>query len=140
MIVILFHIQEKFHHHAGNGPNLKKEKVMTKYIQVVTTVDDKNAAGKIAELILKKRLAACVQIIPCQSMYRWQGNIERAEEYLCIIKSSLNLYPELDKAIREIHPYDVPEILAVEVVAGDSKYLEWLKQELIPVVPQEKRV
>ena len=140
MIVILFHIQEKFHHHARNGPNLRKEKAMTKYIQVVTTVDDKNAAGKIAELILKKRLAACVQISPCQSMYRWQGNIERAEEYLCIIKSSLDLYPELEKAIREIHPYDVPEILAVEVVAGDSKYLEWLQQELIPVVPQEKRV
>lgn len=140
MIVILFHIQEKFHHHARNALNSKKGKAMTKYIQVVTTIDNRNTAEKIAELILKKRLAACVQINPCQSMYRWQGNIERAEEYLCIIKSSLNLYPELEKTIREIHPYDVPEILAVEVVAGDSDYLEWLERELMPVVPHDKKV
>lgn len=140
MIIILFHIYEKFHIHARNGPTFLQEKVMTTYIQVVTTVDDKNAAEKIAQAVLNKRLAACVQISSCMSMYRWQGNIERAEEYLCVMKSRRNLYQELEKAIRKIHPYDVPEILAVEVVAGNKKYLDWLNQELIPNVPHDKKV
>jgi periplasmic divalent cation tolerance protein len=106
---------------------------MTNYLQVVTTVDDRNIAEKIAEVVLAKKLAACVQISSCRSIYRWQGKIEKAEEHLCVMKSSRMHYPELEREIREIHPYDVPEILAVEVVAGNRQYLDWLEQELAPI-------
>ncbi|MDW7771897.1 MAG: divalent-cation tolerance protein CutA [Desulfobulbaceae bacterium] len=111
---------------------------MTTYIQVVTTLNDKKTAAEIAGALLEKKLVACVQILPCQSMYRWQGKIEESEEYFCIMKSSSRLYPKLEKAIRESHPYDVPEILAVEVVAGNREYLDWLDQELLFIPPEYK--
>jgi periplasmic divalent cation tolerance protein len=104
---------------------------MTKFIQVVTTTETKADAQAIAHAIVEKRLAGCVQIIgPITSTYWWQGEIETAEEWLCIIKSRQNLYEALEKAIREVHPYDVPEILAVPVTAGSEGYLEWLNSEL----------
>jgi periplasmic divalent cation tolerance protein len=103
---------------------------MTDYLQVITTVDDKNAADRIAEYVLEQQLAACVQISTCRSIYRWQGKVNKADEYLCIIKSRTQLYSELEKAIKHIHPYDVPEILATQVSSGNREYLEWLDQEL----------
>lgn len=107
---------------------------MTTYLQVLTTLDDRNAAEKMAGDMIARKLAACVQIIPCRSIYRWQGRVEKAEEFLCIMKSSRVLYPELEKAIRDSHPYEVPEILAMEVAAGNPDYLIWLDQELLPAV------
>ncbi len=103
---------------------------MTDYIQVITTVDDKTEAEKIAEHLLEQRLAACVQISTCRSIYRWQGKVEKADEYVCVIKSSKHLYPELEEAIKKIHPYEVPEILATQVYQGNKEYLGWLDQEL----------
>lgn len=103
---------------------------MTDYLQVITTVDDKDAADRIAEYVVERKLAACVQITTCRSIYRWQGRVEKTDEYLCTIKSRIQLYSELERAIRHIHPYDVPEILATEVSCGNRKYLEWLDQEL----------
>ena len=103
---------------------------MTNYIQVITTVDDKKEAEKIAEHVIEQKLAACVQISTCQSIYRWQGKVEKADEYVCVIKSSKKLYPELVKAIKQIHPYEVPEILATQVVHGNEEYLQWLDHEL----------
>ena len=112
------------------------EKAMTPYIQVVTTVADKPSAEQLAARLLEQRLAACVQIAPCTSWYRWQGAIEQAAEMVCTIKSRRDLFPELCRAIRAIHPYDVPEILASPVVAGGKNYLDWLQQELLP--PEER--
>jgi len=112
---------------------------MTDYIQVVTTVDDKNAANKIAEHVLEQKLAACVQISACQSIYRWQGRVEKADEYFCVIKSSKLLYPQLERAIRHLHPYDVPEILATQVFNGNKEYLEWLGRELQSGFPAEDK-
>lgn len=103
---------------------------MTQYIQVVTTVDDKAIAEKIAEILLQKRLVACAQIMPCLSKYHWQGTIEKSEEFLCIMKTRLELYPLVEQAIKENHPYEIPEILAVDVVSGEKKYLEWMDSEL----------
>ena len=104
---------------------------MTHFIQVVTTTETKANAQAIARALVEKRLAACVQIIgPITSTYRWQGKIEMAEEWMCLIKSRRDLYEALEEAIREVHPYDVPEILAVPVVAGGRDYLEWLDGEL----------
>ena len=81
---------------------------------------------------LEQRLAACVQISPCTSWYRWQGAIEQSQEMVCTIKSRRDLFPDLCRAIRAVHPYQVPEILASPVVAGGESYLDWLNQELRP--------
>ncbi len=104
---------------------------MTEYIQVVTTLEKREDAEKIAKVLVEKRLAGCVQIVgPVNSTYWWKGKVETAQEWLCIIKSEKDLYQRLEKAIREVHPYEVPEILAFSVVAGSKDYLEWFSREL----------
>ncbi len=101
------------------------------YIQVFTTTEKKEDAEKIAKAIVEKRLAGCIQIVgPITSTYWWKGNVETAEEWLLFIKSKKELYEELEKAIKEIHPYETPEIIAMPIVAGSKDYLEWLKNEL----------
>lgn len=102
----------------------------------MTTVERKADAQKIARFMVQKRLAGCVQVIgPMISTYWWKEKIEVAEEWLCIIKSHRDRYPEIEKAILEIHPYDLPEILAVPVTAGSKNYLEWLHNEIHPPSP-----
>lgn len=104
---------------------------MVKYIQVLTTAGTKEDAQKIAQSVVEKRLAGCAQVIgPITSTYWWEGKIETAEEWLCIIKSIQDLYKKLEKAIQQIHPYKVPEILAVPVLEGSQSYLEWLDGEI----------
>ena len=111
---------------------------MTNYVQVVTTTETKADAQAIANAVVEKRLAGCVQIIgPITSTYRWQEEIETAEEWLCLIKSRADLYEQLEQAILEAHPYEVPEILAVPVVAGSQRYLEWL-EDFIKDHPETK--
>jgi periplasmic divalent cation tolerance protein len=105
---------------------------MSTHIQVVTTIDSKEIAEKIATTVIELQLAACVQISNCLSMYRWQGEVERAGEFLCVMKSRMDLFPDLEGAIRSVHTYEVPEILATEIKAGGYDYLAWLDQELRP--------
>jgi periplasmic divalent cation tolerance protein len=103
---------------------------MAEYIEVHTTIDSREAAQKIAETLVSRRLAACVQVSgPITSTYWWQGKMEQAEEWLCTAKTRRELYDQLEQAIREVHSYDVPEILAVKIVAGNADYLNWLSQE-----------
>ena len=103
---------------------------MTEFIEVHTTIDSKEAAQKMAGAIVSKRLAACVQVSgPITSTYWWQGKIEQAEEWVCTAKTQRELYSGLEQAIRATHSYDVPEILAVEVIAGNAAYLDWVAQE-----------
>ena len=79
---------------------------MTEYIQVLTTVDHKADAEKMAKILVEKHLAACVQILgPLTSFYRWQGKLDSAQEYLCLIKSRDDLFAELEATIKSIHPY-----------------------------------
>jgi len=105
---------------------------MTDAVQVFTTTGKEDDARRIADALVERRLAACVQILgPVTSTYRWQGKIETAGEWLCIIKSRREVYEELEAAVRELHPYDVPEILALPVVAGSGDYLDWLRAALI---------
>lgn len=102
-----------------------------KYIQVITTTEKKEEAEKIAQILVEKRLAGCVQIVgPIVSTYRWKGNLETVEEWLCLIKSKKSIYDKLERAIKEIHPYETPEIIALPIVAGSKDYLEWLSGEL----------
>jgi len=106
-------------------------KMMEEYIQVITAIEKREDAEEIANAMVEKRLAACVQIVgPIVSTYWWKGNIESAEEWLCIIKSKKELYDELEKAIKEIHPYETPEIFALSVVAGSEDYLKWVSREV----------
>ncbi|MDX1664500.1 MAG: divalent-cation tolerance protein CutA, partial [Candidatus Promineifilaceae bacterium] len=89
------------------------------------------AAGEIARALVERRLAGCVQVVgPITSTYRWQGAVETAQEWLCLIKSNGTLYEELETAIGELHPYDTPEILALPVSAGSVDYLLWLREAL----------
>jgi periplasmic divalent cation tolerance protein len=100
---------------------------MSEHIQVITTTENKTDAEKIAEFLVDKKLAGCVQIIgPISSVYWWQGKIEKANEWLCLIKTTRALYENLESSLRKIHPYKVPEILAIPVVAGSKDYLSWL--------------
>ena len=104
---------------------------MKEYIQVFTTTKKKEDAQKIAQALLQKKLAGCVQIIGrISSVYRWKNKVEKAEEWLCLIKSEKHLYVELEKTLKEIHPYETPEITAVTMIAGSKEYFEWLDQEL----------
>ncbi len=100
------------------------------YIQVITTTALREEAERIARELVEARLAACAQILgPITSTYRWQGKIETSEEWQCWIKTRGELFEQVEQAIRRIHPYEVPEILAVPVVAGSASYLAWLEAE-----------
>jgi len=104
---------------------------MTESIQVITAAATRADTQAIATAVVEQRLAACAQVIgPITSTYWWQGKVETAEEWLCVMKSRQDLYQELEKAIRQVHPYEVPEILAVPVVQGSQDYLEWMDREL----------
>jgi periplasmic divalent cation tolerance protein len=103
---------------------------MIEVLQVVTTTANKADAEKIARGLVERRLAACVQIAgPITSCYRWEGKIETAEEWQCTTKTRRDLYPQVESAIKELHPYQTPEILATQVVEGSTEYLEWLSDE-----------
>ena len=104
---------------------------MTDFVQAITTTETRADAQAIANALVEQRLAGCVQVMgPITSTYWWESKVETAEEWLCLIKSRRDLYEELEQVIREAHPYDVPEILAVPVTAGSKPYLEWLDGEL----------
>jgi len=103
---------------------------MSDCYQVVTTIDKQAGAETIAQQLVERRLAACVQIVgPVSSTYRWQGAIETSREWLCLIKTTAQRYREVEAAIVELHPYDEPEILATPIVAGSAGYMDWLRRE-----------
>lgn len=109
---------------------------MTDYIQVVTTLAQREQAEALARDLVEKRLAACVQVLgPMTSTYRWEGRIETSHEFLLVAKSRRDVYRDLEQAIATAHPYDVPEILATPIFAGHQAYLEWLERELPPRRP-----
>ena len=100
-----------------------------KYIQVTTTTAKKSDAQKIADLLLDKKLVGCVQVVgPVESRYIWEGKRERTREYLCIAKTRIDLYKDVEATIKSIHPYELPEIIAIPVIAGSREYLKWLGQ------------
>jgi periplasmic divalent cation tolerance protein len=105
---------------------------MNVYLQVTTTAGTKDDACQIARALVEQRLAGCVQIVgPITSTYWWKGEIVEDEEYLCVIKTRQNLFTTVEAAIKAVHPYAVPEILATEVTAGSQNYLDWLGGALV---------
>ena len=97
---------------------------------VLTNCPDEESANAIALALIEERLAACVSILPrVQSIYRWQGAVESATEIPLFIKSTATNYPALEAAIRDRHPYKVPEIIALAVERGLPAYLDWVTTE-----------
>jgi len=111
---------------------------MTEYLQVVTTIDSEQQARDLARQVLEARLAACVQVHPCFSLYHWQGRLAEEAEFRCLFKTRKDLLPALLELLDEIHPYEVPEILALPVFEGSAPYLAWLNQELRPMAREEE--
>ena len=102
-------------------------------IQILTTVNDEKKADEIASLLLRKRIVACVQIIgPISSSCWWKGKMVKANEWMCLAKARAEDYEEIETTIKSVHPYEVPEILAVPVHFGNSAYLSWIREETAP--------
>ncbi len=96
-------------------------------IVVFMTAANGEEASRLAEMLVGAHLAACVQILPeMESVYRWQGKIERSSEVLLLAKTTRGKFDDLEREVRALHSYDTPEIVAVPIVAGSAPYLEWL--------------
>jgi periplasmic divalent cation tolerance protein len=103
----------------------------TNAIVVVMTAANGEEAARLADMLVGAHLAACVQILPqMESVYRWQGQIERQSEILLFAKTTREKFEELEREVRALHSYETPEIIAVPVVAGSTGYLEWLEQSV----------
>jgi periplasmic divalent cation tolerance protein len=96
---------------------------------VLTTAPNRAEADAIARRLVEDRLAACVQIVPIASVYRWDGKVRSDDELLLLCKSRVEVYPQLEATIRAIHSYETPEVLRVPVDAGLDTYLTWLGAE-----------
>ena len=106
---------------------------MSEYLQVLTAAGSEEEAERISAALVEQRLAACVQVVgPIASRYRWQGEVETAREWLCLAKTEASRYPQVEAAIRELHSYEEPEIVATPIVAGSEGYLDWIGESLSP--------
>jgi periplasmic divalent cation tolerance protein len=100
-------------------------------IVVLMTAANGEEAARLADLLIGAHLAACVQILPeMESVYRWQGKIERQAEILLLAKTTRSKFDELEREVRALHSYDTPEIIALPIVAGSAPYLEWLTESV----------
>ena len=98
---------------------------------VLTTAASDEQARSIARALVERRLAACVHLAPLGcSIYRWEGRVEEEDERLLVIKTARRLFPDLRRALRELHSYETPELLALDVRDGDPDYLRWLGESL----------
>ena len=102
-------------------------------IAVLTNLPDSESAFNLARELVRRRVAACVNVLPAAtSFYRWQGKSEEASEHPVLVKTTQDRYPDLEAAIRELHPYELPEIIAWPVTAGLAEYLDWVERESRP--------
>jgi len=103
---------------------------MEGYLQVLTAIDSEEKARTLQRVLLEERAAACVQVVgPVHSAYWWQGEIEEAREWLCLAKTRASSYGRLEALIKQNHPYETPEIIALPIVAANQDYLEWIRTE-----------
>src|SRR5687768_6228888 len=106
---------------------------MAECVQVSTTLPDEATAQQLGRQLVEERLAACAQAMgPISSTYWWQGQIEQAQEWYCHLKTTTATSPELSRRLRELHPYEVPEIIVVEIREGDASYLKWIRETVQP--------
>lgn len=103
---------------------------MDEVILVITNLPDRDSARRVADALIENHAAACVNLLAeCSSVYRWQGKVESASEVPLLIKTTRAAYPRLEAVIRKLHPYELPEIIAVPVTAGLPGYLKWVAEE-----------
>jgi periplasmic divalent cation tolerance protein len=109
-------------------------KKSSKYRLVLVTCGSRGEAQRIAREIVARRLAACANLLemPVQSVYRWKGKVEKAREFLLLIKTSAGRLAEVEAEVKRLHSYDVPEFIALPIVAGSSPYLRWLDECVTP--------
>ena len=104
---------------------------MTDKIVIFSSCPSAEEAEKVARGLVEKRLAACVTVVPgARSIYRWKGAIEETSEYVLLIKSRRGLFAQLKEELSAMHSYEVPEILALQVVEGSPSYIDWIDKEL----------
>lgn len=100
------------------------------YLVVFITTSNYEEARKIADILVDRKKAACVNIVPgVNSLFRWKGKIEEAEESLMVVKTRAELFPDVVSLVKSVHSYEVPEIIALPIVEGSPDYLDWLKKE-----------
>ena len=103
-----------------------------KYILVLVTCSSVKEAGKIVDFLVKKRLAACGNIIKgVESIFRWKGKVDKAGECLIIIKTKKSLFERVKRAVRAVHSYEVPEIIALTILDGNKEYLDWIASSVL---------
>jgi periplasmic divalent cation tolerance protein len=103
------------------------EEVMTDRVVVLITASSQEEAGHIAEALVTEMLAACVNVIPgITSVYRWEGRVQRDQEWLLVVKSRSDLLDTLVQRVQALHSYDVPEVIALPLVGGSEPYLRWI--------------
>ena len=111
---------------------------MTDKVMILVTSSNRRECRKIARHLVKARLAACVNITqPVESIYRWEGKVEEEKEFLLVIKSTRDLFPEIRKAILTLHTYGVPEVICLPIVDGSQAYLHWLGESVKQPTPAE---
>jgi periplasmic divalent cation tolerance protein len=99
------------------------------HIVTLCTVPDRESGERIAEDLVSRQLAACVNLVPgLTSVYRWKGKLDKQTECLLLIKTEASRFEAVEKRIKALHPYEVPEIVAVPITAGSSEYLKWLTE------------
>lgn len=108
---------------------------MSQFCVVTTTTDSQAHARALAAGLLQRSLAACVQIYAVESHYRWQGRQEQAEEWLLQIKTRTALYDEIERFIKAHHPYQVPQVVCLPVLAGQADYLQWVSEQVAAPPP-----
>jgi periplasmic divalent cation tolerance protein len=96
---------------------------------VLVTASSEAEAQAIARTLVENRLAACVTLLPVRSVYTWKGEIQSDEEWQLLIKTDLAKFPSLEAQIQELHSYEVPEIIALPIVAGSTSYLNWMSEQ-----------
>jgi periplasmic divalent cation tolerance protein len=103
---------------------------MTDALLVLTTLPSANAAAEVAKAVVGEKLAACANILPAlRSIYRWEGKVQDENEVLVLLKTRQGQYERLKARILELHPYEVPEVLAIAVEQGHGAYLDWIRRE-----------
>lgn len=121
----------------GLSPTSDLTVPMATHFEVRTTVANEADAERLADLMMTRRLAACVQVLPITSTYRWQGKVHRDPELLLMAKTTAERFPALQEAVLAAHPYDEPELIAVPIVAGSPSYLAWIDSEVADLTEGE---
>lgn len=102
-------------------------------VVVLVTVPDAETGARIGRALVAERLAACVNLVPgLRSFYRWEGEIQEDEEVLLLVKTRADRLPELSRRVQALHPYDLPEVLALPAMGGSAAYLDWIEAEASP--------